>query len=81
MPAAKDGLSGYAPTKQISNFVAPLLVSLHSNGLFRNRQMLVVLTAVKSAPKKPCSMPDQKVRGMTSSWLGSFMCLHNSTKD
>ncbi len=42
---------------------------------------LVVLTAVKSAPKKPCSMPDQKVRGMTSSWLGSFMCLHNSIQD
>ena len=26
------------------------------------------LTAVKSALKKPCSTPDQKVRGMTRIW-------------
>ena len=33
--------------------------------VFRHSCQLKILTAVKSAPKKPCSIPDQIVRGMT----------------
>merc|ERR550525_1756394 len=34
----------------------------------------LILTAVKSAPKNPCSMPDQKVRGMMSNC--SFLTMY-----
>ena len=40
---------------------------------------LPILTAVKSAPKNPCSTPDQNVRGIISIWFFFFMCLNVAT--
>ena len=39
----------------------------------------IVLTAVKSAPKKPCSIPDQKVMGMTRICSFFIICLNVAT--
>ena len=35
---------------------------------------ILVLTAVKSDPKNPCSTPDHIVRGIMRTWYGFFKC-------